>query len=508
MRFSIVIPVFNKWSLTQACLQSLRACRLGDRVEIIVVDNASSDETPQALPAAFPEVRYLRQPQNLNFAGGNNLGAREARGEMLMLLNNDTEVAPDWLDRLDAVFSAHPRTGVAGARLLYPNGRIQHAGVVFDAHRSPVHIYRNLPADFAPALERRRYRVVTGACMLMPTALYRSLGGFDEAYRNGFEDVDLCLRLEAAGHEVWYEPASTVVHHESQTAGRKLHEMDNHALFMSRWGDRIEPELEACYRGAGIGPDAAAVHTFLLGCGEPQGYLPLQWEIGRDAGDAVRKLAERFREECAALNLTLTMHETDAHAGALAVMRPDAGALRQRTYLCERTDANPPDCDCVVRVEADRLRAVTGVDSGREHVLEAPLLASLIGFRSGGNAPAHLLARGRALIGTPAEDAYIETFAALFNHDVEPIMLRAEAAARRGDTATAETLYDLCHRLDPRRSDVVLRLTDLMLASGRRPQARRVLRGFLKVKPVHLGAHWRLLRAAWPGGATDPERRS
>ena len=499
MKVSIIIPVFNKWALTRACLFSLRASGLADAAEIIVVDNASSDETAQALPAEFPEVRHLRQETNLGFAGGNNLGAREARGELLMLLNNDTEVSPGWFDALSAVFAAQPRAGLVGGRLLYPNRRIQHAGVVFDHNRSPVHVFRNFPEDFAPAQQRRRYRAVTGACMLMPAALYRDLGGLDEAYRNGFEDIDFCLRLEQKGHEVWYEPGCRIVHHESQTAGRKLHDFDNHALFMSRWRDCIEPELAQVWRDAGLSPEAQAVHQFLLGCGEPQGYLPVQWQMGRFASDGVRRLVDAFTEECARLEVTVETTLTADHAGALGIIRPRAGALQHRIFVVEGTVETAPVCESVVRLDGDRLVGVAGIDSGREELRNGALMTSMVGFRSSGNSPATLLERGRALLGSPDGDAFVDAFAALFPHDVEPVILRAETAAGKGDVARAEDLYALCHQLDPRRTDVLLRLTDLMIDAGRRPQARKLLRQFLKVKPVHMGVHWRLLRSAWPG---------
>lgn len=500
MKVSIIIPVFNKWALTRACLRSLRASGLQDAAEIIVVDNASSDETPQALPQEFPEVRHLQQAHNLGFAGGNNLGAREARGELIMLLNNDTEVSPNWFDALSSVFAHHPRAGLVGGRLLYPNRRIQHAGVVFDHNRSPVHIFRNFPEDFAPAQQRRRYRAVTGACMLMPAALYREQGGLDETYRNGFEDIDFCLRLEEKGHEVWYEPGCVIVHHESQTAGRKLHDFDNHRLFMSRWRDRITPELHEAWRAAGITAEDQPVHEFLLGCGEPQGYLPVQWQVGRFASDAVRGLVETFVAECGRLGVMVETTRTADHAGALGVIRPDAGALRHRIYVVDGAPETSPVCESVVRLESDRLVGVAGIDSGREQKREGSLLSSMLGFRSSGNAPATLLERGRGLLGTAEGDVFVDSFAALFPHDVEPIILRAEAASGKGDAARAEELYALCHQLDPRRTDVVLRLADLMIDAGRRPQARRMLGQFLKVKPVHMGVHWRLLRSAWPGG--------
>lgn len=499
MKVSIIIPVFNKWALTRACLRSLQACGLQDAAEIIVVDNASSDETSRALPQQFPEVRHLRQEQNLGFAGGNNLGAREARGDLIMLLNNDTEVSPDWFDALSSVFPAHPRAGLVGGRLLYPNRRIQHAGVVFDHNRSPVHIFRNFPEDFAPAQQRRRYRAVTGACMLMPAALYRDLGGLDEAYRNGFEDIDFCLRLEEKGHEVWYEPSCVIVHHESQTAGRKLHDFDNHRLFTARWRDRIPPELHEAWRAAGVTAEDQPVHEFLLGCGEPQGYLPVQWQVGRFASEGVRALVDTFTAECGRLGVAVETTLTADHAGALGVSRPDAGALRQRTYVVEGVVETSPDCESVVRLEEGRLVGVAGIDSGREFKLEGPLLSSMLGFRSSGNAPSTLLERGRVLLGTPEGDNFVETFAALFPHAVEPLILRAEAASGKGDATRAEELYALCHQLDPRRTDVVLRLADLLIDAGRRPQARKVLRQFLKVKPVHMGVHWRLLRSTWPG---------
>jgi Flp pilus assembly protein TadD len=151
-------------------------------------------------------------------------------------LNNDTIPLQGWLNALVADADAHPEAGMVGSKLLFADGTIQHAGVVFDRQDLlPYHIYRGLAADLPAVNQRREFQVVTGACMLVRRDVFQDLGGFDEEYRNGFEDVDLCLKAGAKGHAVIYQPRSVLYHLESQTAGRKTHDQANISRFLSRW---------------------------------------------------------------------------------------------------------------------------------------------------------------------------------------------------------------------------------------------------------------------------------
>jgi GT2 family glycosyltransferase/2-polyprenyl-3-methyl-5-hydroxy-6-metoxy-1,4-benzoquinol methylase len=233
---SIVIPVCNRAELTRRCLEALARTVDPAEAEVIVVDNGSTDDTAAVLASAPPPVRVLRNAANLGFARASNQGARAARGELLVFLNNDTEPEPGWLQALRAA-AAEPGVGLVGARLLYPGTRrIQHAGLALNPGGVPDHLWRHAPEDDPRAGEPRDLDMVTGACLAIRRELFLALGGFDEGYRNGCEDVDLCLAVRARGLRVRYEPRAVLLHHEGATAGRFDHVQDNLARLEARWG--------------------------------------------------------------------------------------------------------------------------------------------------------------------------------------------------------------------------------------------------------------------------------
>ncbi|WP_343066721.1 glycosyltransferase [Dissulfurirhabdus thermomarina] len=247
---SIVIPVFNRLELTIQCLDHLRRHSREVRAEVIVVDNASTDPTPDYLAtlSGEPLFKVIRNERNLGFARACNQGAKAASAPYVLFLNNDTEPGPGWLSPLLEVLDADPSVAAVGAKLLFPEGTLQHAGVlVVDNHQrehrlSPIHNYYGLPGDFPDANVARTYQVLTAACLAIRREAFEAAGGFDEGYWNGFEDVDLCLRLGEAGHRLVYEPRSVVVHKESQSgAERFAKEGQNLKRLVERWRDK------ACY---------------------------------------------------------------------------------------------------------------------------------------------------------------------------------------------------------------------------------------------------------------------
>jgi len=228
---SIIIPVFNKVELTRQCLAGIAQHTSGVHYEIIVIDNASSDDTAEFLHRQ--SVRVISNKANLGFARACNQGGLAACGNYLLFLNNDTVPTPGWLEAL--LTAAHkPEVGVVGAKLLYPDGRIQHAGIGF-INGIPDHPNRFAPADAPEVNQYRELDMVTGACLMIPKELFAKLGGFDESYRNGVEDIDLCLRARTAGFKVVYEPKAVLYHHEGQSAGRFDHVQQNLQLFFARW---------------------------------------------------------------------------------------------------------------------------------------------------------------------------------------------------------------------------------------------------------------------------------
>lgn len=234
---SIIIAVWNRLELTRDCLTALSQIKDKPEYEVIVVDNGSTDGTAEFLAQLGGDVRIVSNANNEGFAKACNQGAAVAKGAYLVFLNNDTVPQQGWLGALVAEVEAHPEVGVVGSKLLYPDGTVQHAGVVRDCrHLLPYHIYKSFADDHPAVNQRREFQIVTAACLLIRRALFDEVGGFDEGYVNGFEDADLCLKVRERGHQVVYQPRSIVVHLESQTAGRKIHDEANAARFLNRWG--------------------------------------------------------------------------------------------------------------------------------------------------------------------------------------------------------------------------------------------------------------------------------
>ncbi len=221
MDYSIIIPVFNKAELTRNCLLTLRETLAGAGTgEVIVIDNASSDETPEML-AEFPWATVIRNERNLGFSGANNQGARIAKGRFLVLLNNDTQAFPGWLAAMLEV-AKQPDVGIVGARLLFPDNTIQHAGVIVAGNLfgrssfSPFHCSYRVPANDPQVMAPREYQIVTGACMATPRELYLNWATRRDVLER-LRNVDYCLKVRARGLKVMYEPRATLYHFESQS---------------------------------------------------------------------------------------------------------------------------------------------------------------------------------------------------------------------------------------------------------------------------------------------------
>lgn len=244
-RVSIVIPIHGKLAYTLACLRSLARHGAKAAFEVIVVDDASPDASADVL-AQVEGLRLLRNPRNLGFIDSSNAGAAAARGEYLLFLNNDTQVTSGWLDALLDCFVQRPDCGIAGARLVYPDGRLQEAGGLVFADGSCWNTGRFEARD-APAYQyRRRTDYVTGACLLIRREVFDRVGGFDTRYRPAYyEDTDLAFAVRQLGLAVYYEPASLVVHYEGITSGveigsgAKRHQAANQATFAAKWADRL-----------------------------------------------------------------------------------------------------------------------------------------------------------------------------------------------------------------------------------------------------------------------------
>ena len=244
MKTSIIIPIFNGKKYTQKCLESVFATSYKHEFEVIVVDNASIDGSKTYLDGLKYKVMVIRNEENLGFAKACNQGAAAAKGEYLLFLNNDTIVTPGWLDALAEELDADRSVGIVGPKLLYPDGTVQHAGVVFDEKKWPHHIYKKESGSAPYVNKKRHFQCITGACLMIRTKLFKAVRGFDEAYTNGLEDLDLCLRVRESSFGVLYCPESVVYHHESVSEGRSCNDEKNIEIFYSHWIKKIKADAK------------------------------------------------------------------------------------------------------------------------------------------------------------------------------------------------------------------------------------------------------------------------
>lgn len=253
---SIVIPNRGLAGLTSRCVRSILKNTEGHDYEIVIVDNGSPErclKKLRALRRGNRNLRLIENPENFGFALGCNLGAAEGWGEFVVWLNNDTRVAKGWLRPLIEPLGLDPRVGIVGPKLLFPGGRVQHAGLVFGPRSSiPYSIYRGFPQTAEAVCRKRTFQAITGACMSVRWEDVAGLKGFDPLFRNGCEDVDFCLRMSGdLGKKVFYNPESVVYHDEGKTPGRARHIRDNRLEFVRRWGDRVRVDDADYYTSDG-----------------------------------------------------------------------------------------------------------------------------------------------------------------------------------------------------------------------------------------------------------------
>jgi glycosyltransferase involved in cell wall biosynthesis len=211
--------------------------------EIIVVDDASTDLTPQLLRSYGDRITVVSFPANRGFATARNVGAARAVSDYLVFLDNDTIPHVGWLDALLRYAGQFPMATMIGSKLIYPNGTIQHAGVVVCQDRYPRHIYAGFPDDHPAVNRSRQFQIVTAACALVQRAAFTEVGGFDTSFSNGNEDVDLCLRLGEVGHEIHYCHDSVLCRLELSSRGIvPTPGPEAEALYRNRWRSRVRPD--------------------------------------------------------------------------------------------------------------------------------------------------------------------------------------------------------------------------------------------------------------------------
>lgn len=248
-RVSVIIPAWNLWKLTSACLRSLAKHSPARALEVLVVDNGSDDATLTELEPlgralwgkAFCRVRL---PENRGFAKACNAGARAATADLLFFLNNDATLTPHWLEPLVRLFD-DPALGAAGPLLLYPDGTVQHCGICITPFLRVGHLYEHFPGAHPVPRKARPLQAITGAAMMLRRTVFQDCGGFCEDYVNGFEDLDLCCTLRHKGLKLAVAGQSVVYHHTSQTPGRFEHDTRNGGLLLRRWGQSLRPDMHS-----------------------------------------------------------------------------------------------------------------------------------------------------------------------------------------------------------------------------------------------------------------------
>lgn len=236
VNLSLIIACHDRVDLTKELLRSLVDTLPHGCAEVMIVDDGSTDGTADWLREnRQPRWKVITNEKSIGFAAANNDAAKQAVGGVLVFLNNDLVMRPGWLEPMIAALDAHPTAfAVGNVQHAVSNGSLDHAGMLFDLNGHPVH-YR--PSEnMLTSTDVREFPAVTFACCAVRKDRFLELSGFDESYRNGYEDVDLCLRAREKGWKCFVANMSVVDHHVSASPGRKNHEEANMRLFFERWG--------------------------------------------------------------------------------------------------------------------------------------------------------------------------------------------------------------------------------------------------------------------------------
>jgi O-antigen biosynthesis protein len=247
-RVSIVIPTngqrrevrYQQVTLAEHCVRSIVETSTYSNYEIVCVADSSTDPTAIAdtTAAGGDRLRLVTYDGEFNFSAKVNLGATHSEGDLLLLLNDDMEVlTPEWIERL-VMYAQHPGIGAVGARLLWEDGRLQHAGVLFENGGLPGHIYRGFTGRFKGysnnAYVAQNYLAVTGACMMTPATAFEEAGGLSTELPINYNDMDYCLKLRTMGLRVVYDPDTVLYHFESSSRSSDVEDWEKKAL-VDRW---------------------------------------------------------------------------------------------------------------------------------------------------------------------------------------------------------------------------------------------------------------------------------
>ena len=246
---SIIIPTKDHSEILRRCIRSIINNSTYLHYEIVLVDTGSTEMATERLYSEFlkqPSITLLKWAQPFNFSAVNNFAVKHARGEQLLFLNNDTEVInSDWIESM-LEFASRSDVGAVGAKLLYPDATLQHAGVILGIGGVAGHSHKYFPTNsfgyFGRLVIPQNLSAVTAACVMIPRSIFEVVGGFDEGYALAFNDVDLCLKIRSKGKLIVWTPHAELYHYESKTRGyedtseKQLRFKSEIDKFQERWG--------------------------------------------------------------------------------------------------------------------------------------------------------------------------------------------------------------------------------------------------------------------------------
>jgi GT2 family glycosyltransferase len=240
-KVSIVIPTRDSPQILHQCLYTIFSKTRYPDFEVICVDNESTD--PEALrEMRDAPVERVLFPGTFNYSKANNLGVKNSSGEYLVFMNNDIEVlSPDWIDHF-VYYAEQSDVGAVGGLLFFPDGTIQHAGVVLGCRGTADHVMRQIPPSdgYAGSLScAREVSAVTAACLMTSRKMYEEVGGFNEHFFTHYQDVDLCMKIRDRGKRIIFTPQATFIHHESLSRG-KYYDLVDRNLLLDYWEPLIK----------------------------------------------------------------------------------------------------------------------------------------------------------------------------------------------------------------------------------------------------------------------------